>query len=343
MPAPGWVPPLTHLRRLTDDTGLLQHARYHLPDPRHGYTLDDNSRALAVAVGLQRAGCDTADLVDRYLSFIVFAQRPDGHFHNFLSYDRRWLDDRAGDDALGHVIAALGYAAARSPDRGVQSLAAELLRPALTHLPQVGSPRGIAHGLLGVCWMPTVEPAVEELGNRLIALHHLNRAPGGWEWFESLLAYDNGRLPLALLVAGKLTGESSFTEVARCTLNFLLDVVCPDGMLDLVGNQGWFPEDGSRAQFDQQPVDAASMAEVCAAADQILGGGRYRPAAETSARWFEGANRIGIALAVPETGGCHDGLEPEGVNANQGAESTLALFQARLALHDPGWVVPGAR
>jgi hypothetical protein len=339
-------PSLRHLRRMTDETGLIQHAWRHLPDRRHGYTLDDNARALAVAVGMQRLGEDTGDLVDRYLTFVRFAQEPEGRFHNFLGYDRRWLDAVATEDAHGRAVAALGYTAACAPDPDVREAAARLAGPALAQVGALRHARAIAHSLIGVCWLHAVgrrppSLTVERLAARLVRFYE-EHAGDDWTWFESTVTYDNGRLPLALLLAFAATGVRRYADVAGATLEFLVrQVYRPDGMLEIIGNKGWCQRGGSRAEWDQQPVDAASMAEVTAAAAQVLrGGDHYRALALAALQWFDGRNRSGARLRIAATGACHDGLNRDGPNANLGAESTLAVFQAWLALHDPGWTVP---
>jgi hypothetical protein len=334
---------LTHLRRLTDDTGLLQHARYGVADPHHGYTLDDNVRAVAVAVGLERAGLDAADLVDRYLRFTVYAARPDGRFRNLLGYDRRWIDAVAGDDTHGRVVAALGLTAAIAPDPATRDLAAVLVHPVLAHLGAMTAVRGIAHGIIGLCWLQSAglgDPELlAQLCERLVSAYS-NQRTAGWEWFEPLLTYDNARLPHALLLAGAVTGQTSYVQVGRRTLDFLLATVCADGYLDIIGNRGWYSRGGQRACFDQQPIDAAAVAEATIAAHRVLGGRRYRAAADAAANWFTGRNRTGVGLLDVVSGACYDGLEPNGINRNQGAESTLASLQAWLARTDPAWVVP---
>ncbi|MGH8908639.1 MAG: hypothetical protein ACRD0K_19630 [Egibacteraceae bacterium] len=337
------APSLAHLRRLTDDTGLLQHALYSVGDPRHGYTLDDNARALGVAVGLVRAGLDASDLVDRYLRFAVHAVRSDGRFRNLLGYDRRWIDDVASDDAHGHAVAAFGLTAAIAAEPAARDLAAVLVAPALAHLEHMPSPRGIAHGIIGLCWLKAAglgDPGLlERLCGRLVTAYDEQRATG-WEWFEPLLTYDNGRLPLALLLAGAASGRERYIQVGRTALDFLLRTVCAGGCLDLIGNRGWYHRGGERARFDQQPVDAASVAEAAIAAHVLLGEARYLDAADAAADWFTGRNRTGAALLDAASGACCDGLEPAGVNRNQGAESALAPLQTWLARTDPAWVVP---
>jgi hypothetical protein len=337
------VPSLAHLRRLTDDTGLLQHARYSVANPHYGYTLDDNARALGVAVGLVRAGLDAGDLVDRYLRFAVYAAQPDGRFRNLLAYDRRWIDDVAGEDTHGRMVAAFGLTAAIAPEPSTRDLVTALVNPALAHLDAMTSPRGIAQGVVGLCWLESTglgDPELlERLCGRLVTAHEEQRTPQ-WEWFEPCLTYDNGRLPLALLLAGAVTGNARYTQVGRTTLDFLLSTLCAEGYLDLIGNHGWYCRGGERAQYDQQPIDAASMAEAAIAAHVVLKETHYAATATTIAEWFTGRNRTGVALLDAVSGACYDGLEPDGVNRNQGAESALAPLQTWLARTDPSWVLP---
>jgi hypothetical protein len=340
------APPLAHLRRLTDETGLVQHTWLRVRDRGHGYALDDNARALAVAIGTQRLGADTADLVDCYLEFVHHAQLPDGRFHNFLGYDRRWLDDVATEDAHGHAVAALGYAAACAREASVRTAAALLAEPAVGRVDELTFPRAIAHSLIGLCWLRSAGRlarlgTLERLASRLVSSYDAH-GDDDWPWFEAVLTYDNGRLPLALLLAFAATGERRYGQVARASLEFLVRQVYPrHGMLDLIGNKGWFRKAQARAVWDQQPVDAASMAEVTAAAAQTIGPAQdYRALALAALEWFEGRNRHHAKLYVSATGACHDGLTEDGVNENFGAESVLAVFQAWLAVTDPSWTVP---
>lgn len=340
------LPSLAHLRRLTDDTGLLQHAVHDVPDPHHGYTLDDNARGLALAIGLAHAGSAGSDLAERYLQFVLGARSPEqpGRFHNVMAYDRRWLDEVGSEESHGRAVAALAYTVARGFDGGMRDAAAALVAPALTRVPSLYHPRALAQSLIGLCWLEAAVGGhaedIDGIGRRLAGCQAEHRGPG-WEWFEPVLTYDNARLPLAMLLAAAARGSEEFAGVARTTLDFLLAELTCDGRLDVVGNAGWYPRGGTRPAFDQQPVDAAAMVEVCVAAEAVLGGAAYRAAAETAAAWFSGRNRLGVPLFDPATGACFDGLAADGVNRNRGAESTVAGLQARLALADPGWVVPG--
>lgn len=344
------LPPLDHLRQITDDTGVLQFATWTIPNPLHGYTIDDNARGLLVAAGYLHAGVESVAaeaLAVRYLSFIQAAQRPDGRFHNEMSYDRRWLDEVGSEDSLGRTIWALGVAAVLAPPE-LAGAAVQMLVPALVHAQTLRSPRARAYILLGTAQLlraqhPCVDAQlVRELADGLMDELERNSRPD-WCWFEAVLAYDNGRLPQALLLAGQVLDQQSYLRAAQATLEFLLLQVTERDMIVPIGHAGWFRRGHAKARYDQQPIDAASIVEVCSTADHVLGDASYRQRALRAWGWFHGANSEGLAVGCPDTGGCHDGLGKRSVNNNQGAESTLAFLQAALALREPAWLGVGLR
>ena len=340
------LPPLAHLRRLTDDTGLFQFATYSVPNPHYGYTIDDNARGLLVAAGYHQLGAErdlAADLMHRYLTFIRWAQRPDGRFHNELSYDRRWLDEVGSEDALGRTVWALGVAVALPASAASADAAAEMLRRALPGVRGLRSPRARAYALLGLAQLVSSDHPVgdTELLGALAdgLLDDLERhAQADWLWFEDVLAYDNGRLPHALLVAGWVLNERRYLRAGQAALDFLLSHVVDDDVVVPIGQAGWFRRGQAKARYDQQPIDAASLAEVCATAAVVLGEAHYHTRARSAWHWFHGHNSEGLVVYDAETGGCHDGLGRGSVNHNQGAESTLAVLQAGLALRSRRWL-----
>ncbi len=339
---------LEHVWRLTNHRGIIQHARLAVPDPATGYTLDDNARALIVAVRHHRWSVDLSTLAlgRCYLRFVVRALGGDGEQpHNFMGEDGRWEDARASDDALGRATWALGVTATEANDPDLRGEARRHLGRALDLTATIRAPRAVAFALLGI--VPAASaglcpartgPLVAQLGERLLSAYR-TYAGGDWCWFEPYLTYENARLPEALLAAFEAQGDPIARAVAREATDFLAAQVFPgDGALDLIGQDGWWVRDRPRAEFDQQPVDAGCMVELLVRAQRLLGGSRYGVLAARALAWFHGANRLGLALIDPATCGCRDGLQPGGLNENQGAESALAYLLARLALDtlDPG-------
>lgn len=328
------------LQALTDGTGLLQHAFFGVPNRSAGYTTDDNSRALLAAVQCyeQRGDPEALQLASVYLSFLHHAVTPDNHVHNLMAYDRRWIDARGSDDCLGRTLWAAGHTCTAAVPDSLRMPAREVFDRVVTWAGRLRSPRGMAFSLLGLCayardeaQAPAASGLVETLAGRLLALYEAVRAPG-WEWFEDSLTYSNAMLPCALLEAYSLAGDARYAEAGRATLDFLIETTVVEGVLQPIGCNGWYRREQARAWFDQQPVDAAGMVLACLAARRILGDERYRQVAELSYEWFHGRNALGRPLIDPETGACYDGLMPDGVNLNQGAESQVSYWLASLAM-----------
>ncbi len=220
-----------------------------------------------------------------------------------------------------------------APERGLRDASRFLLECALPHAAQLTSPRAMAFAVIGFAEADLALEWVERFADRLAALFEAN-ASEDWLWFEPYLTYSNAALPHALLVAGERTGSARYRSIAQRSLDFLIGVIFHNDMLDLVGEKGWYHRNSQPARFDQQPIDAACAVETLLVAGRVLGEPRYDELARRALEWFYGRNRGGVALYDPETGGCYDGLTPEGVNRNQGAESTLAHLRARLLIED---------
>ena len=343
-PAAG-LPPvrLDHLRRLTDEVGLLQHARFHLPDRRFGYCTDDNARALLVLTRAARQRPDPGLLpwMRTYLSFLLHAWNPEaGRFRNFLGYDRRWLEEVGSEDAQGRALWALGEAAAWGPE-GLWEPAAALFQEAWAATAALTHPRPWAYALLGgLAYLERfpgarrVQERLRELAQDLEARFREGAAPG-WPWFEAVATYDNAILPAALIAAGRFFGEAAWLERGLAVLRWLVEIQTDphDGHLTFIGNRGWFRRGGPRARFAQQPIEAAAMAEAAARAWEATGDPAWRELVERCVGWFLGENDRGCRLVDLQTGGAHDGLEATGPNANQGAESGLAWLHTLLLAH----------
>ncbi|MEM6334602.1 MAG: hypothetical protein AAF823_14820 [Planctomycetota bacterium] len=343
--APGDLPAVDvrQLARLTDDTGVMQHGVYATPDPNHGYCVDDNARALIAAVMLhEHAPGRMGELAhERYLQFVVYAfDGPTRRFRNFMGYDRRWLEEVGSTDSQARAFWSLGVAAARHPDPEARALSADVLGRALEDVSGFGSPRSKAFVMLGLLeWMaggvaPDAAVALlERYGNELAWLFQQHAAEG-WHWFEPIAAYDNARLCEAMVRAGARLARAGFVELGLGTLRWLIDVQTHErGHLSVIGNDGWLVRGGSAERYDQQPLEAQALIEAAWAARSATGDEGWAMAAAWAYAWFHGRNDAGCSLIIESNGGCGDGLTREGVNRNQGAESTLAYVTSTLAMH----------
>jgi glycosyltransferase involved in cell wall biosynthesis len=333
---------LSHLLTLTDDTGVIQHARNTVPNLHEGYTTDDNSRALIVALRAWQAQHSTAvlrRLATRCLAFIDFAFNPEtGRFRNFLGYDRRWLEPAGSEDAHGRALWSLGSAIGSTADEGIIARTMNLFDVALPAVELFSSPRAWAYTLLGISSYIKRFPGAsaarrfrDALAQRLLQQYRDNAAPD-WLWFEQSLAYANARLSQALIRAGAEMGNEEMTRAGLESLEWLVEIqTAPAGHFAPVPNAGWH-RSGPRPRFDQQPIEAQSTAEACLRAWRVTGERIWRERMSLGFEWFLGRNDLGAPLYDYATGGCHDGLHTEGVNANEGAESTLAFLGALLSM-----------
>jgi glycosyltransferase involved in cell wall biosynthesis len=330
---------LDHLRRMTDDNGIIQHATYSVPARRTGYCVDDNARALVVAVRADRreSSPETRALVSTYLSYLHHSQEADGAFSNFMSYSRVLERDPASDDCIGRAIWALGVTATLAGEKGVRVLAREMLTRALPHARELG-PRGCAQAVLGVAELLTAEPGdvhartlLDDWVRQLTSRYRCH-ATENWRWFEPTLTYDNAILPLALFAAYEITGERATLRDARESLEFL-EEVCFDGdRLQLVGNSGWHSCGGEKAHADEQAIDAAAFVLAFRCAHAVTGDRHYLRRMRQAFAWFLGANRLRLPLYDSSTGGCRDGMGLSEVNQNQGAESTICFLMSLLEM-----------
>ncbi len=334
---------LSHLRRMTDDVGMLQHARASIPNYAEGYTTDDNARALMVAVASRQLGpseSEVRSLASRYLAFLNYAFIPElGRFHNLMGYDRRWLDECGSEDCHGRAIMSFGWVVNLSPDEGLATAAMHLLQAALPATEMFTSPRAWAYTLLGLDHYLRRFPGDsgarrmrEVLAERLHGLYRAT-AGEGWHWFENTVSYANARLAHALLVAGKAMGNDEIVRDALAALEWLCaETTAPDGHFVPIGSNGWYRRGGTRARFAQQPIEAQTTIDACRAAFQATRDEKWWRHMVAAFEWFFGRNDLGLPLYDYATGGCHDGLEPDRVSLNQGAESVLSYLLARLAM-----------
>jgi glycosyltransferase involved in cell wall biosynthesis len=333
--------PFDAIIRHSDSTGILQHSQYTVPDRRHGYCIDDNARALILAC---RDGSIEPAVRDRwiaiYAAFVSHAWNPDAkRFRNFMGFDRQWLENIGSNDSNGRAIWALGVAAATAPTPGVGDWARSLFGEAIDHLAGMDSPRAKAFKMLGSVAMLSDEPEhagllafIAEWGERLIQLYQdIKREK--WHWFEPVLAYDNARLPEALIRAGMLLRRDDFLGVGLETLEWLDAIQTgPSGHFAAIGSDSFNRPFAEPLLHDQQPVEAAATVDACDAAFVATGEPLWQERAINAYRWFLGKNESGLAVGDVKTGGCFDALTPTGVNLNQGAESLLAFHLATLSI-----------
>lgn len=329
---------LDHLRRLTDDTGVIQHATYSVPARRTGYCVDDNARALIVALYADRlqSSAETRGLVTTYLSYLHGSQEEDGSFRNFMSYERALESAPPSDDCTGRALWALGLAADIAQDDGCRLLARDMFMRALPHGRALG-PRGTAQCTLGVARLLAVD-ASSELRSVLDSLvaklreRYRANATADWCWFEPTLTYDNALLPLALFVAYGVTADRATLRDARESLEFIEEICFAGTRLQLVGNTGWHSMGGEKPCADEQAIDAAAFVLAFHAAYQATNDRHYLRRMREAFAWFLGANRLGVPLYDFATGGCRDGMGLSHVNQNQGAESTICFLMSLLKM-----------
>ena len=345
---------LSHLARLTDDTGVLQHAIFTVPNYGEGYTTDDNARALILRVLLARPGnrlldqshsatpdFTPVDTSSRYLSLLEHAFNPEnGRFRNFLGYDRRWNEAQGSEDCHGRALWALGTVLERSQDQGLRSAAGRLFEFSLPAVVEFTSPRAWAYTLLGIqAYLGSyagdrdAQKIRSVISGRLLEMYKSIRRPD-WKWFEDVLAYGNARLPQAMLLVGSACSDESMVSIGLEALDWLLATQrCEDnGHFVPIGSQGFYRRGGEKARFDQQPIEAAGAVSACREAYHVTGDNRWRAEARSAFNWFLGDNDLQVPLYDSDSGGCRDGLHPDRPNENQGAESTLSFLMALLEM-----------
>jgi glycosyltransferase involved in cell wall biosynthesis len=335
-----------HLFTMTDDTGMLQHAIFSVPNTREGYTTDDNARALIVSTLLDESvGIEHRDeqlnLSRRYLAFLWLAFHSDtGRFRNFLGYDRKWLEDVGSEDSHGRALWALGSVLGHSQNAGLRGAAGRLFEAAVPAVLTFSSPRAWAFSVLGLQayldWFPgdrAIQGIRNTLANRLLDIYeHSHSAP--WHWFERSLSYSNARLPQALILAGARSNNKKMIAAGIESLEWLVAAQhCGDGEIFVpIGSSGCFSEGAEKPRFDQQPVEACATISACLQAYRLTLEERWIEEARCVFSWFLGKNDLQVPLYDATTGGCKDGLHPDRVNENQGAESTLSFLMALLEM-----------
>ncbi len=329
---------MAHIKRLTDDTGIVQHAKYGIPNLKEGYCLDDNARALLLVILAYKQNKNKValELLPVYLSYIQYMQCDDGNFRNFLSFKREYLDEVGSEDSFGRTIWALGHLINNAPNNSYREFARDLFLKSVLHFGKLHHLRGLGNTIIGVSNYLKANPydlgMVEELNKLAEPLKAAYRSASkhGWHWFEEKMTYDNGILPLALLHHHQITGDKESLEIAMESMSFLDQKTFEKGYLNPVGNDGWLYEDREMAEYDQQAIETLAMVLMYFKAYEVTHDLEYVKKMYSSYQWFLGENSLRLPLYDYETQGCGDGLQPFGVNRNQGAESTLAYWISHL-------------
>jgi glycosyltransferase involved in cell wall biosynthesis len=343
---PGQLPELKldHLFRMSDSTGIFQHASFTVPNFSEGYCTDDNARALVLAVMLQKLGHDSPQIIARASTYAAFLNhafdRSSRRFRNFMSFDRRWLEETGSEDCHGHALWALGLCVAQAGQGSFQMLAADLFEQALPVAAEFTSPRAWAFTLIGI------DEYLSRLGgdrranqireslNAKLLQRYADAADGEWQWFEDTVSYTNAKLPHALILGGRCMKDAGMLETGLKALRWLIKIQTSEaGSMQPIGSNGFYRRGQERALFDQQPIEAQVTVSACIEAYHATGDIFWVTEARRAFEWFLGRNDLGLALYDSFTGGCRDGLHVDRVSQNQGAESTLAFLLALAEMH----------
>ncbi|WP_242139799.1 glycosyltransferase family 4 protein [Sphingomonas sp. TREG-RG-20F-R18-01] len=334
-------PDFAAVERMSDSTGMLQHSIYSVPDRRHGYCIDDNARALMLVSQMP-----DMDEVQRdkwmtiYASFLQYAWNPDmRRFRNFMNFDRTWCEETGSEDSNGRTLWALGVTARDAQSSKHRDWAVRMFDMTASITMELGSPRAHGFAMLGAAAMLDAHPGhalsrmiLARYGDELCDLLEVARRPE-WEWFEIVLAYDNARLPEALIRAGMALERPEFIQCGLTTLDWIVGKqTSPEGRFRAVGSESFGRVYAEPLQFDQQPLEAQATIDACHAAYLASQDLRWVEEAGRAYRWYLGANDLDLPLATSQDGGCFDGLMPTGLNRNQGAESILALQMANCTI-----------
>jgi len=334
---------LDHLKSLTDDTGILQHATHTVPDRNHGYCTDDNARALMVtAMGREYLDTDSMSfdsLSSQYLSFLLHSFNAEkGRFRNFMTYERQWTEEVGSEDAHGRALWGIGKAVDFLDNPGQMAMSMMLFNKAIKAVENFKSPRAIAFALVGIhayldkfSGDSEVRRVREIIANRLFD-QFKNNATKSWPWLENALNYANGKLSHALLLSGQWMQRSDMVDMGLRSLKWLFTIQIEDNHFVPIGNNGWYEKGGTKARFDQQPIEANAMIGACVEAFNITRDRTWIDNAVMCFNWFLGHNDLNMPLYDPKTGGCRDGLMADGINQNEGAESTLAWLLSLMTL-----------
>jgi hypothetical protein len=330
---------LKHLLKMTDHVGIIEHCIVAEPNHKEGYCVDDNARALLVCLKIDGKEKKAAQqLIPVYLKFLVRALDKKG-FHQDLNSDLTWKDDVGVNEGFGRAMTALGETTLLALQDDQRFTAASVFDQQAVLIPKIKHPRVIAQTIIAISKRIKFRKKPLDLKKDLIVLsdrlikNYQKHSSKSWKWYEDVITYDNGRLPLSLFFAFQVTKDKKYLEIAKESLNFLIEQIYDRSKdcFSYVGNKGWYPKGKKPAVFDQQPIEAGSMVEVCIKAYEVLKDPRYLRFAKAAFLWYSGKNILGLSMIDRLTGGVYDGLEKKEINLNQGAESLLSYLLAYLS------------
>jgi uncharacterized protein YyaL (SSP411 family) len=324
---------IDYLFAMTDDTGIFQHSIYGVPDPRHGYTTDDNARALILAVLLLEKFKDKKylKLVYNYMEFLLFAQNENGMFKNFMGYDREFLEDEGSEDSFGRsLVAVCRTSLSKAVPENIKKTCQYIINKTLVHLPKLKYPRPKAYAIVGLSCLTEsakTNEYVELLSNDLADLYRKNK-DDKWHWFENIITYGNSYFPRALMIAYKMLKKDELLKIAEESMEFLAGVTIKEEYFKPIGCDGWYKKGKKAAEFDEQPIEACETMLLYLDCYEITKDKKYLDYAVKCYNWYTGVNSMGVSLIDSETGACYDGICPDGLNLNQGSESIISYGTA---------------
>lgn len=326
-----------YLFAMSDDTGILQHSIYGVPDPRKGYTTDDNSRALILATMLYEKSRqkEYLMLVYRYIAFMLNAQNDNGKFKNFMSYNREFLETEGSEDCLGRCLWALGRTiSSLSIPENMKKSCLHMLNKVMENWTGIKSPRAKAYAIVGLSFLggtKEIDYRIQELSDSL-AEQYVRYRDGSWHWFENSITYGNAFLALSLFRAYKILKKDVLLDIARESMDFLGGITLKDGYFKPAGSNGWYEKGKIPAEFDEQPIEACEMMLAFLGYYEIVKEKQYLDNAVRCFCWFTGKNSKGVTLIDAESGACYDGLNENGINCNQGSESLISYGMALMEI-----------
>lgn len=326
-----------YLLAFTDDVGIFQHSKYGVPDRNHGYTTDDNARALILAVMLyEKFGKKKyLKLIYKYLSFVHHALNDNGMFKNFMSYQREFLESEGSEDCFGRCMWALGRTVSSpSVPKNIRNTCTCILKEATKNIETITSPRAKAYAIVGLSFLNDSEEMVKHMDNLAMSLTEQYKVykDEGWHWFEDSITYGNSFFPWSLFCAYKILGKECYLETAKESMDFLESIVMKPDFFKPIGCNGWLVKGMTPSEYDEQPIEACEMIYAYMEYYEVTKNKECLDNALKCFNWYKGQNSKNLSLIDEETGACYDGISPNGINLNQGSESIVSYGMAVMSI-----------